>query len=82
VLWLRTARSLLLPHHPRDGDMGRGSQLLAQGVLPGVPRSYRALGGHRARGRPSMEEKARRQQITGVVPQSIVKEGDFFTRCV
>jgi hypothetical protein len=49
--------------------MDRASQVLAQGVPPGMPRSYRALADHgnvphstlhhRARGRPSMEEKAR-----------------------
>ena len=49
--------------------MDRASQVLAQGVPPGVPKSYRALADHgnvphstihhRARGRPSMEEKAR-----------------------
>ena len=48
--------------------MDRASQVLAQGVPPGVPRSYRALADHgnvshstlhhRAHGRPSMEEKA------------------------
>jgi hypothetical protein len=52
--------------------MDRASQALAQGVPPGVPRSYRALADHgnvphsilhhRARGRRSMEEKARSQQ--------------------
>jgi hypothetical protein len=52
--------------------MDRASQVLAQGVPPGVPRSYRALADHgniprstlhhRARGRRSMEEKARSQQ--------------------
>jgi hypothetical protein len=49
--------------------MDRASQVLAQGVPPGVPRSYYALANHsniprstlhhRARGRRSMEEKAR-----------------------
>jgi hypothetical protein len=48
------------------------SQVLAQGVPPGVPRSYRALADHgdvplctlhhRARGRRSIEEKAQSQQ--------------------
>jgi hypothetical protein len=48
--------------------MDRASQLLAQGVPPSVPRSYRALVDHgdvphttlyyRARGRPLREEKA------------------------
>jgi hypothetical protein len=51
--------------------MDRASQVLAQGVPPGVPRSYRALADHgnvprstlhhRARGRRSMEEKAQSQ---------------------
>jgi len=48
--------------------MDKASQVLAQGVPPGVPRSYRALADHgnvphstlhhRARGRPLIEEKA------------------------
>ena len=48
--------------------MDRASQILAQGVPPGVPYSYRALADHgdishstlhhRARGRRSIEEKA------------------------
>jgi hypothetical protein len=52
--------------------MDRASQVLAQGVPPGVPNSYRALADHgdvpcstlhhRARGRRSMEEKAQSQQ--------------------
>jgi hypothetical protein len=52
--------------------MDRASQVLAQGVPPGVPRSYRALADHgnvprstlhhRALGRRSMEEKAQSQQ--------------------
>jgi hypothetical protein len=52
--------------------MDRASQVLAQGVPPGVPDSYRALADHgnvprstlhhRARGRPSIEEKAQGQQ--------------------
>ena len=52
--------------------MDRASQVLAQGVPPGVPRSYRALADqgnvprstlyHRARGRLLMEEKAQSQQ--------------------
>jgi hypothetical protein len=52
--------------------MDRASQVLAQGVSPGVPRPYRALVDHgnvphttlqhRARGRRSMEEKAQSQQ--------------------
>jgi len=59
------------PSRWRD-NMDRASQALAQGVPPGVPRSYRVLADHgnvphsilhhRARGRPSMEEKARGQQ--------------------
>jgi hypothetical protein len=52
--------------------MDRASQVLAQGVPPSVPRSYRALSDHsnvpystlhhRARGRPLIEDKARGQQ--------------------
>ena len=52
--------------------MDRASQVLAQGVPPGVPNSYRALADHsnvprstlhhRARGRRSIEEKAQSQQ--------------------
>ena len=52
--------------------MDRASQVLAQGVPVGMPKSYRALadhGGvphstlhHRARGRRSLEEKAKSQQ--------------------
>jgi hypothetical protein len=66
------ALSRLLPHHDRDDNMDRASQVLAQGVPPGVPRSYRAFADHgnvphstlhhRARGRRSMEEKAQSQQ--------------------
>ena len=49
--------------------MDRASQVLAQGLPPGVPRLYRALADHgyvpystlhyRARGLPSIEDKAR-----------------------
>jgi hypothetical protein len=52
--------------------MDKASQVLGQGVPPGVPRLYRALVDysnvprstlyHRARGRRSMEEKAQSQQ--------------------
>ena len=59
-------------YHHHEANMDRASQVLAQGVPPGVPRSYRALADHsnvprstlhhRARGRRSMEEKARSQQ--------------------
>lgn len=52
--------------------MDRASRVLARGVPPGVPASYRALADHgdvphstlhhRARGRHSIEEKARGQQ--------------------
>jgi hypothetical protein len=52
--------------------MDRASQVLAQGVPPSVPKSYRALADHhgnisystlyhRDRGRPSREEKAQGQ---------------------
>ncbi|PQE18246.1 transposase tan1 [Rutstroemia sp. NJR-2017a BBW] len=62
--------------------MDRASQVLAQGVPPGVPRSYRALADHgnvphstlhhRARGRPSMEEKARGQQYLKPYEEDVV----------
>jgi hypothetical protein len=65
--WALERFSHLLPYHHRDNNMDRASQVFAQGVPPGVPRSYRALADHgniphstlhhRARGRPSMEEK-------------------------
>jgi hypothetical protein len=52
--------------------MDRASQVLAQGVPPDMPKSYRALADHgnvprstlhhRARGRRSIEEKAQSQQ--------------------
>ena len=66
-------RSAPLQHHHYDrNNMDRASQVLAQGVPPGVPTSYRALADHhgnisystlyhRARGRPSREEKAQGQ---------------------
>ena len=37
------ALSRLLPHYHRDDNMDRASQVLAQGVLPGVPRSNYSL---------------------------------------
>jgi hypothetical protein len=53
----------------RRDNMDRASQVLAQGVPPGVPRLYRALTDysnvphsilhHRARRRPSIKDKAR-----------------------
>ena len=63
---LERAVSRLLLHHHRDGRiMDRASQVLAQGILPGVPESYRALVDygsvprstfhHLARVRPSIE---------------------------
>jgi hypothetical protein len=69
-----SAVTRLLPTSPsrRRDNIDRASQILAQGVPPGVPRSYRALADHsniprstlhhRARGRGSMEEKAQSQQ--------------------
>ena len=58
------------PSRPRD-NMDRASRVLARGVPFGVPASYRALVDygdvshstlyHRARGRPSIEEKAQGQ---------------------
>jgi hypothetical protein len=60
--------------------MDKASRVLAQGVPPGVPKSYRALADHgkvphttlyhRAHGRPSIEEKAQSQQY---LTQSDVK---------
>lgn len=54
------------------GRMDRETQILAQGLPPGVPPSYRALADHgnaarstlhaRAHGRPSMKKKAQSQQ--------------------
>src|SRR5271155_3741318 len=62
--------------------MDRASQVLAQGVPPGVPRSYRALADydnvshstlhHRAHGRPSIEEKARGQQYLKPYEEDVV----------
>lgn len=62
----------------------RASQVLAQGVPPGVPKSYRALadhGGvphstlhHRARGRRSIEQKAESQRyLTPLEENAVVK---------
>jgi hypothetical protein len=53
--------------------MDRASQVLAQGIPPGMPKSYRALADHHgnvshstlhhcARGQPSMKDKAQGQQ--------------------
>lgn len=68
---------------PRQDNMDRASQVLAQGVSPGVPKSYRALADHhgnisystlyhRARGRPSREEKAQSQQYLTPWEEDIV----------
>jgi hypothetical protein len=38
--------SRLLPHYHRDDNMDRATKVVAQGVPPGVPRSYRALADH------------------------------------
>jgi hypothetical protein len=69
-LWARAQRKLL-PNHCLS-NMDRASQVLAQAVPPGVPKSYHALADHgnvpcstlhhRARGRRSIEEKAQSQQ--------------------
>jgi hypothetical protein len=69
--------------------MDKASQVLAQGVPPGVPRSYRALADHgnvphstlhhRARGRPSMEDKARGQQYLKPYEEDVVG-GDLSER--
>jgi hypothetical protein len=76
------APSRLLPHLHRDGNMDRASQVLAQGVPPGVPKSYRALADHghvphstlhhRARGRPSMEDKAQGQQYLKLYEEEVI----------
>jgi hypothetical protein len=62
--------------------MDRASQVLAQGVPPGVPKSYHALADHCnvphstlhhcARGRPSWEEKARDQQYLKPYEEDVV----------
>jgi hypothetical protein len=62
--------------------MDRASQVLAQGVPPGVPKSYRALADHgdvprstlhhRARGRRSIEEKAQSQQYLTPLEEDVV----------
>ena len=64
--------SLILSHRLYSKLMDRASQVLAQGVPFGVPKSYRALADHRgvprstlhhrARGRRSLEQKAKSQQ--------------------
>jgi hypothetical protein len=63
--------------------MDRASQVLAQGVPPGVPKSYRALADHhgnvshstlhhRARGRPSMKDKAQGQQYLKPYEEEVI----------
>ena len=63
--------------------MDRASQVLAQGVPPGVPTSFRALADHhsnvshftlhhRARGRPSREEKAQGQQYLKPYEEEVI----------
>ena len=62
--------------------MYRVSQVLAQGVYPGMPKSYRALADHgnvprstlrhRARGRHSREEKAQGQQYLNPYEENVV----------
>jgi hypothetical protein len=63
--------------------MDRASQVLAQGVPPSVPKSYRALADHhgnisysilyhRDRGRPSREEKARGQQYLKPYEEEVI----------
>ena len=66
----------------RLDNIGRASQGVEQGVPAGVPRSYRALADHgnvphstlhhRARGRPSMEEKAQGQQYLKPYEEDVV----------
>ncbi len=55
------------------------SQVLAQGLPPGVPESYRALADYarstvhyRARGRPSIEAKAQGQQYFEPYEEAVV----------
>ena len=65
--------------------MDKASQVLAQGVPPGVPKSYRALADHgkvahttlyhRAHGRRSIEEKAQSQQY--LTPSEVKAVIDF-----
>ena len=62
--------------------MDRASQVLAQGVPPGVPDSHRALADHsnvprstlhhRARGRRSREEKSEGQQYLKPYEEDVV----------
>jgi hypothetical protein len=62
--------------------MDRASQVLAQGVPPGVPNSSRALANHgnvprstlhhRARGRCSIEQKAQSQQYLTLWEEDVV----------
>jgi len=62
--------------------MDRASQVLAQGVPPGVPNSYRALADHGnvprftlhhcARGQRSIQEKAQSQQYLTPWEEDIV----------
>ena len=62
--------------------MDRATQVLAQGVPPGVPNSYRALADHgnvprstlhhRARGRRWIEEKAQSQQYLTLWEEDVV----------
>ena len=77
------ALSRLLLHYHRDANMDRASQVLAQGVPPSVPKSYRALADHhgnvshstlyhRARGRPSREEKAQGQQYLKLYEEEVI----------
>jgi hypothetical protein len=65
--------------------MDKASQVLAKGVPPGVPKSYRALADHgkvahttlyhRAHGRRSIEEKAQSQQY--LTPSEVIAVIDF-----
>ena len=70
--------------------MDRASQVLAQGVPPGVPSSYRALADHgevprstfhhRDRGRRSIEEKAQSQQYLSPSEENAVV--NFCYKCL
>jgi hypothetical protein len=73
---------VLLYQHHYNNRMDKASQVLAQGVPPGVSNSYRALADHshvtrftlhyRARGRHSIEEKAKSQQYLTLWEEDVV----------
>src|SRR5450432_4055487 len=77
-------RSAPSQHHYHDrNNIDRASQVLAQGVPPSVPKSYRALADHhgnisystlyhRTRGRSSREEKAQGQQYLRPYKEEVI----------